>query len=185
MGNGLHCCKINPEMVSLSNLFRNVSTTSLNRFKEISKSASSQQTLWVGKYHITFAPPTHFLEAANSFDSVVVRHIRPPAVFLKPLSSFFSDSMVPFHIVPKNALTFSDGDGGTLNQEMASLSIVMQISFVLLIFLLFSDQISGGHLLWKKTSWHLQCSIRSLYFFQTMGSGCSRVAHPCHLIMAS
>ena len=125
MGNGLHCCKINPEMVALSNLFRNVSTTSLNRFKEISKSVSSQQTLWVGKYRRTFAPPSHFLEAAkefsNSFDSVVVGHIRPPAVFLKLLSSFFTDSMVPFRIVPKNALTFSDGDGGTLNQEMARL----------------------------------------------------------------
>ena len=93
-------------MVSLSNLFRIVSSRSLNRFKEISKSVSSQQTLWVGKYHRTFAPPTHFLEAAkeftNSFDSIVLGHIRPPAVVLKPLSFFVIDFMVPFRMVPKN-----------------------------------------------------------------------------------
>ena len=106
MDNGLHCCKINPEMVSLSNLFRNVSSRSFNRFKEISKSLSSQQTLWVGKYRRRFAPPTDFLEAAkefsNSFESIVLGDIRPPAVFLKALSSFVIDLMVPFRIVPKN-----------------------------------------------------------------------------------
>ena len=60
MDNGLHCRKINSEMISLRNLFRNVSSRSLNRFKEISKSVSSQQTLWVGKFIFLMTDSTTF-----------------------------------------------------------------------------------------------------------------------------
>ena len=59
------------------------------------------------------------MEFSNFFDSVVLGHKKPHAVFLEPLSSIVSDFMVPFCIVPKNTISFSDG--GTLNEEVARL----------------------------------------------------------------